>query len=135
LPFLIAYFVAVDGLRQVTGLCQLGACQLPRRLCECVAALPAVAEPGLVLAVVGASTRPLSATEQQQLREIRQRRANRNARREIANDQYFQQYFKGMGKLIGGALFLFWPLFVWHGPLNASGQYTWNNAMWIALAI
>jgi hypothetical protein len=82
-----------------------------------------------------ASERHLSAVERQQLREIRKRRATRNARREIQNDQYF----KGAGKFLffffGGALFVFWPLLVWHGQQPTTGDYTWTGATWIAMTI
>jgi Na+-driven multidrug efflux pump len=79
--------------------------------------------------------RPLSSAERQQLREIRERRANRNARREIANDQYFKGAGKSIFAFFAGALLLFWPLLVWHGPLNEAGHYTWDKATWIAITI
>lgn len=79
--------------------------------------------------------RPLSAAEREQLRQIRARQANRNARREIANDQYFKGAGKTIFTFIGGALFLFWPWLIWHGSPNQAGSYTWTKATWIAITI
>jgi hypothetical protein len=78
---------------------------------------------------------PLSEAEREQLRKIRERRANRNARREIANDGYVQNYFKGMFSILGILALLAWPAFVWHGPLNVADSYTLTRAPWTALAI
>lgn len=76
--------------------------------------------------------RPLSPAEREQLQQIRQRRTNRNARREIANDQYFKGSGKTIFTLVGGALLLFWPWLIWHGSSNQDGHYTWTKATWIA---
>jgi hypothetical protein len=78
--------------------------------------------------------RPLTAAERQQLRGIRQRRANRNARREIQDDQYFKGADKTLFAIFAGAAFVFWPWLVWHG-VNSQGDYTWDRGTWIATPI
>jgi hypothetical protein len=78
--------------------------------------------------------RPLSGAEREQLRDIRQRRANRNARREIQDDQYFKGAVKNLFLIFAGAAFVFWPWLVWHGT-NSQGNYTWDRGTWIATPI